>query len=292
MKISGGAWKLVLAFFFLVGVWFNFLLSQLCYMYFELACAFGLVVWYGWTYQDRKAEYDETRAKIAQTEEHLRHMQESQARAEKKHTDGEKPKQEKMQREIVEAQPAFDRLAECYKAYDSLPKTLEREDFIDSQGYVNYVKICKNLIDSIDAISLTNGFKELFKSTLVAYNGSHSMYESTVFSQGLISNVDVDYAIKDFFGKIKIDAKRTKDFMDLCYKSTYGFDRLMESIATCQPEADISAPCGEKKYLKKIYLKFQYPEFPRIHRQQKYAISLLLMLRQLAFSRREMKLFS
>lgn len=74
MKISGGAWKLVLAFFCVIGVWVNFLLGNLCCMYFWLACTFGLVVWYGWTYQDRKAEYDETRAKIAQAEEHLRQM--------------------------------------------------------------------------------------------------------------------------------------------------------------------------------------------------------------------------
>lgn len=78
MKISGGAWKLVLAGFCAIGVWINFLLGNIFRMIFWLTCIFGLVVWYGWTYQDRKAEYDETRAKIAQAEEHLRHMQESQ----------------------------------------------------------------------------------------------------------------------------------------------------------------------------------------------------------------------
>lgn len=81
MKITGGAWKLVLAGFCAIGVWINFLLGNTFPMVFWLTCIFGLVVWYGWTYQDRKAEYDETRAKIAQTEEHLREMQEELKKA-------------------------------------------------------------------------------------------------------------------------------------------------------------------------------------------------------------------
>lgn len=103
MKISGGAWKLVLAFFCVIGVWVNFLLGNLFRMYFWLACTFGFVVWYGWTYQDRKAEYDETRAKIAQAEEHLRQMkQENIERARAEQEARERVAQE--QAELIRAQ--------------------------------------------------------------------------------------------------------------------------------------------------------------------------------------------
>lgn len=266
MKISGGAWKLVLAFFFLVGVWFNFLLSQLCYMYFELACAFGLVVWYGWTYQDRKAEYDETRAKIAQTEEHLREMkqesierakaeQEARERAAREQAERVKSEQEEIQRELVEVQPAFDKLCDCYKAYASLPKTLNRKDFIDSDGYLTYSQICDELIDCIDAIDFNRAFKKLFTATLVPYGVTTSMYESSVFTQGLVWDIDKKDKIPEFFEKIKVDVQKTKTKTDLIYSSTYTFDKLMVDISIVQPEADTSADRGATK---------SYDDFPDI----------------------------
>lgn len=106
MKISGGPWKLLLALFCIYGVWWNFELGNLFPMIFYLACTFGLVVWYGWTLQNRIAQARadrEAKARIAQEQaELIRAQREALAQEARERAERLRAAQEAREREAQE----------------------------------------------------------------------------------------------------------------------------------------------------------------------------------------------